>query len=485
MKSKDISKFFRKGDRILNHLRKWFQISNPLNGRAYALIGFIAFGIKYTCDVLLAKLIFHRTWHLWDYVRGSNAFYLWDLQKQDAFFFASMLALAIPFMALGVTMTLRRLNTLKLSPWLVLIFFIPFINVPFLLGLACMQTSTQDTGLPYHWPTRKGIGALIPESGLASSLVAFGLTGILVTAAVALNSTTFKYYGWGLFVFLPFIQGLLAAWLYGYHRPHSFGECWIISMLSCGLAGIGLIAFALEGAICIVMASPLWLGVATVGAYIGSGIQEIRWRSIDKNLSLLLCVCAIPFLMGAEFAIRPPVPLLRATSTIDIHASSETVWRHVVAFSDLPPPKEWVFETGLAFPVRARIQGRGVGAIRHCEFSTGIFVEPIEIWNEPLLLRFSVTNTPAPMEEMSLYSHIEPPHLHGYMVSKEGQFLLKTLPDGSTRLEGTTWYEHNLWPASYWQLWSNYIIHQIHMRVLRHIKTLAENEQQNRDAYHR
>jgi hypothetical protein len=33
-----------------------------------------------------------------------------------------------------------------------------------------------------------------------------------------------------------------------------------------------------------------------------------------------------------------------------------------------------------------------------------------------------------------------------------------------------------MWPAAYWRLWSDYLIHKIHLRVLTHIKTLAESE---------
>ncbi|HEV2033924.1 MAG TPA: hypothetical protein VGU71_06965 [Candidatus Dormibacteraeota bacterium] len=31
-----------------------------------------------------------------------------------------------------------------------------------------------------------------------------------------------------------------------------------------------------------------------------------------------------------------------------------------------------------------------------------------------------------------------------------------------------------MWPAAYWQLWSDDIIHRIHLRVLRHIQREAE-----------
>jgi hypothetical protein len=31
-----------------------------------------------------------------------------------------------------------------------------------------------------------------------------------------------------------------------------------------------------------------------------------------------------------------------------------------------------------------------------------------------------------------------------------------------------------MWPQAYWHLWSDYIIHQIHMRVLEHIRVEVE-----------
>jgi hypothetical protein len=53
---------------------------------------------------------------------------------------------------------------------------------------------------------------------------------------------------------------------------------------------------------------------------------------------------------------------------------------------------------------------------------------------------------------------------------------LTPLPNGGTRLEGTTWYHHGLWPAAYWQLGSDAIIHRIHLRVLRHIRDEVEKK---------
>jgi hypothetical protein len=48
------------------------------------------------------------------------------------------------------------------------------------------------------------------------------------------------------------------------------------------------------------------------------------------------------------------------------------------------------------------------------------------------------------------------------------------LANGNTLLEGTTWYYNKIKPGLYWDLWSDYIIHKIHERVLNHIKDEAE-----------
>ena len=161
-------------------------------------------------------------------------------------------------------------------------------------------------------------------------------------------------------------------------------------------------------------------------------------------------------------------------TAIEIDAPPTAVWRKVVAFSELPDPEDWLFRLGLAYPIRATIRGEGVGAERHCVFSTGSFVEPIEVWDEPRLLEFSVTSNPPLMEEWTPYRAVHPSHRDNFLVSNGGQFLLSPRPGGRTRLEGTTWYRHGMWPATYWQLWSDEIIHRIHRRVLRHSKSGAE-----------
>jgi hypothetical protein len=155
------------------------------------------------------------------------------------------------------------------------------------------------------------------------------------------------------------------------------------------------------------------------------------------------------------------------------------VWKHVIAFPPLAEPSDLAFRVGIAYPKRAEIRGAGVGAVRYCVFSTGAFVEPITVWDPGHRLAFDVRTQPRPLEEWSPYANIAPPHLDGYFRSRRGEFRIVALAGGRTRLEGSTWYEMRLEPAAYWVLFGDALIARIHRRVLRHIKTVTESEQQH------
>jgi hypothetical protein len=244
------------------------------------------------------------------------------------------------------------------------------------------------------------------------------------------------------------------------------------------LIGAVLILVMIEGLICILMAGPFALGLAALGGMLGFTIQAAYW--LNKGITVMMSIVLLfsPAVQGVERLAKPQAETYEVRTASEVNAPPEKVWNQVVAFAEIPPPKELLFRAGIAYPIRAQISGRGVGAVRHCVFSTGPFVEPIEVWDEPRLLQFGVTANPAPLNELSPYGNIQPPHLHGYFVSEKGQFLLTALPGGRTRLEGTTWYQHTMWPAAYWHLWSDYIIHRIHLRVLEHIREAVEYKPQ-------
>jgi hypothetical protein len=440
----------------------------------YALVGVLGFALKHNLDRLVATYGFHRPWGLFNYwVPVRDVARITDLHGSEAGFMETMVALSLPFIWVGVVLTIKRLRSAGLSTQLVALFFVPFVNLAFFLMLCLWPARELSAEAARARRKDSSFVQFLPESAVGSAAISLLITVPLGLGAALLGTQVLANYGWGLFVAIPFTMGFAAALVYGLRQPRSMGGCIGVACLSVALLGAALIGLAFEGVVCLIMATPIALPLAAFGGLCAYHVQ--RRRSFQTGAPVVLSVLLIfaPGVEWTEHLAATPSPTFVVRTAIDVQAPPEKVWHEVVAFSEIPPPTEWMFRAGIAYPMRAEMVGTGVGAERHCVFSTGAFVEPIQVWDEPRLLRFSVTSNPPPMEEWTPYSHIEPPHLHGFLLSEGGQFLLTPLANGGTRLEGTTWYRHGLWPAAYWQVWSDAIIHGIHMRVLRHIRDEA------------
>jgi hypothetical protein len=391
-------------------------------------------------------------------------------------FAVTLVVLALPFIWLGVTLTVQRLRDAGKPLWLVVLFFAPVINLLFFLLLCTMGShSVTAPRQAAPWPETHMLDRWIPHGALGAAAASIGMTIAIGCLFTVLGTEVLRSYGWGLFVALPFCLGLFSVLVYSYHEPRSYSSCIVVSLVPIALLGAVLLLVMLEGVVCVLMAAPFAAVLAALGGMLGAAIQAGYWMHKGTPATLMIVMLFAPVFQSVECWVKPVAETFEVRTAIEVNAPAEKVWNQVVAFAEIPPPRELLFRAGVAYPIRAEISGHGVGAVRHCVFSTGPFVEPIEVWDEPRLLKFGVTANPAPLNELSPYGNIQPPHLHGYFVSKQGQFVLTALPGGRTRLEGATWYQHTMWPAAYWRLWSDYIIQRIHLRVLEHIRNGAES----------
>ena len=448
-------------------------IIRSLSRQAYALWGLGLMALKYNIDRAIAIFGFNfRPWYPWNYFTSSDSILVAINKNQD--FYLTLLLVAIPFIAVGVYLTLRRLKDAGLSLWLVIIFFLPFINLLFFLIL-CFLPKKKEPFTEKVTLKKKDdwLKKLIPHHPWGSALVSVLITAFLSGLLVLFSTHWLQRYGWALFCGIPFFQGFFAVMLVSYHEKVTWKKSALLAVFTVTLTGAVIFVLAFEGLLCLVMAAPLALILSMMGAFVGYIIQK---NNPNREASQLHCfaVLALPLLMMVETYQPLSPPLQKVTTAVLIKATPEQVWPKVIAFSTLSPPHELIFKTGIAYPIKAEIEGCGVGATRKCIFSTGAFVEPITVWDEPRLLKFDVTQQPLPMIELSLYPDLHPPHLDNYLCSHQGQFLLKTQSDGTTLLEGTTWYDNRMWPQFYWSIWSDYLIHKIHKRVLEHIKIEVE-----------
>ena len=389
-------------------------------------------------------------------------------------------------------MSMRRSVDAGASPWAAMLILVPIFNFVTMLYLACIQQDYAKREYQLRRPAKKreyqprrqtkSTPALDYSDdehirnvlGLHAILVSLTIGFCYLFAMFFLSIYLFESYGAVLFYGTPIIAGAASGYSYNRWCPRSIASTAGLSVFTGAFFAAGLLLLGLEGMVCLAMAAPIMLPLGLLGALVGRAVAiERQKHHHKKDQGLLGCLLVLPLIAGIE----PHVTLLpeyEVLTSIDIAASPAEVWDLAVDFPPITSPDPWYFRWGIASPREATIDGQGVGAIRYCKFTTGEFVEPITVWDESHRLVFDVTDQPEPMTELSPYRHVHPPHLDSSFRSTHGEFRLIELPGGHTRLEGRTWYQIDMGPIAYWTLWTDALIHRIHLRVLEHIQQRAE-----------
>ena len=440
------------------------RLEEPLRRGPYAAIGFGLMAVKYLAEAGLVWAFTDRFYQPLDFLNPLLGVREKYFQPPAPDWLGWTIVIwSIPFLCIATTMSVRRSLDAGVGPWMGLWIFVPGVNFALMLVLCLMPSAPRPVAVIRAAEVR---AAHSIRSSLLGAMAGAGAGLVMLAFSVYM----LRDYGFGLFMGSPLLVGAIAAWLYNRPVRRGIGGSLLVAQLAILLCGAFLMLFALEGLVCLVMLYPLAAVMALVGGLVGYTIATLApGRPASLGVPLIL----LPLMMGAERLYRQ-VPTYEVRTAVEIDAPPETVWPHVVGFSELPAPPAWYFRLGIAYPKRATIAGAGVGAVRRCEFSTGAFVEPITAWDPPRRLAFDVASQPPPMHELSPYRHVHPPHLDGYLRCRRGEFRLLPLADGRTRLEGSTWYEYEIYPQAYWTLWSDLLIHRIHGRVLDHIKRSSE-----------
>jgi len=439
-------------------LRFWFRLDRRVTAGAYLRHGFALMVVKYGVDAALIGLATNTLWTPLDYL-SSVPLLLSDRLADAPSYLAPALALwTLPFLWIGISMTLRRVLDAGGSAWWALLFFIPVVSYLLMAVLSLAPSRAPRAADAREEPH----GERLPSSLLSMAAGAAAGLALLGIGVLLMNS-----YGLAVFMGTPFTIGVVTAFLLADRYPASVRETFEVVTMTVLLVAGSAFVIGFEGAVCLLMVAPLGLVIALMGGIVGRELA--RWGESPTRGAIALVLLGPS---GVLLEGEPPPPVLREVeSAVVVDAPPEVVWRHVVTFSPIPAPESLLFRLGLAYPTHAEIEGEGVGAVRYCHFSTGAFVEPITVWEPGRRLAFDVVESPRPLDELS-FRDVAPPHLDGYLVPRAGEFRLVDL-GGRTRLEGSTWYEQRLRPEGYWVVFSDYIIAKIHERVLTHIASEA------------
>lgn len=259
------------------------------------------------------------------------------------------------------------------------------------------------------------------------------------------------------FIILPLFIGIFGAWFWRY-QDYSTKQAMGRSCISCAIA-IGLSAICLgEGVVCLIIVSPLIMVFVAIGVFMGRGMFNNNNPKLNISIVSLLALVFIADVQTNHHYEN------MVSDVITVNAPVEKVWPLVVAYKRIEKPDGYFLSLlGMPTPVQSTVTGYNLGAGRKCIFSNGyVFNEKITAFDINRNLTFSITNQP------------KDPEIMGHIDIQKGQFILKDNGNGTTTLIGNSWYQLHVFPIWYFDRWAESITRNVHLRVMDHIKTLAE-----------
>jgi len=91
--------------------------SGTIDRGEYALVGALGFALKHNLDRIVATYGFHRPWSLFNYwVPARDVARIGELRRSEAAFLETMVAIALPFVWVGVVLTLEATPQRETAP---------------------------------------------------------------------------------------------------------------------------------------------------------------------------------------------------------------------------------------------------------------------------------------------------------------------------------------------------------------------------------
>jgi len=158
------------------------------------------------------------------------------------------------------------------------------------------------------------------------------LAGVaIIVAAVLVTALTLGSYGRGLFVATPFLVGVTTAYLVNRRLLLSSGATARLVLAAAALGTVALVALALEGLFCILLAAPVGAVAALVGEAAGRAVS----KAAHGGSRPLASVALLPALFALKAAVPPELPIF-ARASAEIAAPPGAVWRAGVT------PEQWL-----------------------------------------------------------------------------------------------------------------------------------------------
>lgn len=139
------------------------------------------------------------------------------------------------------------------------------------------------------------------------------------------------------------------------------------------------------------------------------------------------------------------------TTRCHIAASPEEVWHRLMFFEEVPQRARGLLRTVLPQPIRTAGEGKRIGAVVQCLYTSGCLMKRITAIEPPHTLRFEVV-----AQELGIESCV---------TTVAGAYEIRGDADGAT-VALTTRYRGHLRPRLLWRPFERVVAHQLHRHIL-------------------
>jgi hypothetical protein len=318
------------------------------------------------------------------------------------------------------------------------------------------------------------IGAILLGVGYgAFARLAFGLKWQWLDQLFAAVSVMFLF-------LVPFVLGVVTIRFAARFGSSSWVTWLFRPWLACLLLAVTFGALAWEGAICLIIAAPIYLLMSSLGGVVaGLHDRSARRRGIGDSSYRLGLVLALPFVLS-PLEQRIPLRIDRRVveTSVRIEADAATVFRQLAEVSEIHPDEQshgFFQRIGIPRPLEATLSYPGVGAIRDARFVEGIrFRETITRFEPDQSLAFTIAVDPASIAPGTLDEHVR---VGGpYFDAEYGEFRIESLPAGGVMLHLLSRHRVATHFNFYASLWTDAVMRDLQNGICHVIQRRSERE---------
>jgi len=274
---------------------------------------------------------------------------------------------------------------------------------------------------------------------------------------------------------VPLALGYLTVWLAPPHLQIKQSYALFAPWLACLLLFITVFLFKLEIVLCLLMASPLFLALASGGGFFASRLVKNRRLNDTAKTTFTALIIFLPYLVAPLESTLPTPSTIRTVATeIVINAPADIVWKNLIAVPTITEQEQrtiWPHQLGVPRPIAAVLSHEGVGGVRFANYDNGLlFRETVTVWEPNQRFAFAVQpavgNAPAPWNMIG----------GKYLDILDAEYRLEPLADGSIRLHLVSHHRLSTRFNPYGALWSDTILRNLQNYILRILKERAEAE---------